>query len=154
MMNAKQLIILITSFSLLLFFACSKDQKEDNADTKSYLDSLIVPHSMKGYELYSWEEGKDWYFSILVGTNRTKTYSEVIANVPSEIHLATVTGIDNLKLVLAQFPENEFITWIGQGRLQSSWGGNYGNLQLPPQKYIDDITQYCSQKKLNLQVTD
>jgi hypothetical protein len=154
MMNAKQLIILIASYSLLLFFACTKDQKEDIADTKSYLDTLSVPHSMKGYELYSWEEGNDWYFSVLAGTNRTKTYSEVISNVPSEIHLVTVSGIDNLKLVLARFPENEFITWIGQGWLQRCWGSNYGNLQLPPQKYIDDITQYCIQKNLIIQVSD
>ncbi len=109
---------------------------------------------MKGYELYSWSESNEWYFSILVGTNSIKTYSEVISNVPREIHLVTVKGIDNLKLVLARFPENEFITWIGRGWLQRCWGSNYENLQLPPQKYIDDISQYCSQKKLNLLVTD
>lgn len=124
------------------------------ANTMSYLDTLIVPHSMKGYELYSWQEGNEWYFSILVGTNRIKTYAEVISIYPTEIHLITGTGIASLKLVLAKFPEDEYITWIGQGWLQSCWSDNFGNLRLPPQNIIDDITQYCSQEKLNLQVTD
>lgn len=153
-MKTKLLSIPLTFLCLLLSFACAKDQDEENTDTKSYIDTLIVPHSMKGYELYSWPEGNKWYFSMLLGTNRTKTYSEVVSNIPSEIHVGTVTGTDNLKLVLARFPENEFITWMGRGWLQSCWGSNYENLQLPPQKYIDDISQYCDQKKLNLLVTD
>jgi hypothetical protein len=153
-MKTKQILSLLTIVSLLLFIACTKDNKEEKANTKSDFDTLIVPYSMKGYELYSWPEGNQWYFSILVGTNRIKTYNEVTSNIHSEIHLITVKGIDNLKLVLARFPENEYITLIGKGWLQSCWGGNYGNLQLPPQNFIDDITLFCSQKKLNLQVTD
>jgi hypothetical protein len=153
-MKTKQALILSVSLNFLLFLACTKDNQDEKAVPKSYLDTLIVPHSIKGYELYSWSEGNDWHFSVLVGTNRTKTYLEVISNSPSEIHLVTVTGTNNLKLVLARFPEKEFITWIGQGWLQSCWGSNYGNLQLPPQNYIDDITQYCIQKKLIVQVLD
>lgn len=148
-----------TRFLLLLVLpwiciACNKEQKEEQAITKSDFDTLNVPHLMKGYEIYSWPEGTKWYFSVMVGTNRIKTYAEVISTTPSEIHLITVTGIENLKMVLARFPENEYITWMGKGWLQSAWGSNFGNLRLPPQNYIDDITQFCTQKKLNLQVTD
>jgi hypothetical protein len=153
-MKTKQILFLSISVSLLLFTACHKEKMEEPADTKSDFDTLVVLHSMKGYELYSWTEGNKWYFSVLVGTNRIKTYAEVVSNTPSEIHLITVAEIDDLKLVLARFPENEDITWKGKGWLQSAWGSNYGNLQLPPQNYIDDITQFCAQKKLNLQVTD
>src|ERR1051325_1013820 len=35
------------------------------------------PESMKGYELYSWKEGKQWKFSLLIGTNRDKTLEEI-----------------------------------------------------------------------------
>jgi hypothetical protein len=153
-MKTLQILILLTSFSLLLLVACKKDTNEVKTNTDNYFDTLIVPHQTKGYEIYSWPEGKVWYFSIMVGTNRIKTYSEVISNTPSDIHLITVTGIDDLKLVLARFPENENITLIGEGWLQSSWGSNYGNLQLPSQQYIDEITQVCTQRKLNLLVTD
>jgi len=153
-MKAKQLFILYTSLGLLFFIACTKDNRDEKINTRSYLDTLIVPHSLKGYEIYSWPEGNNWYFSILTGTNRIKTYAEVISTNPADLHLITVSGIDSLKLVLVKFPGNEYITWIGEGWLHSCWGGNYGNLQLPPQNYIDIITQYCSQKQLNLQVTE
>jgi len=153
-MKTKKLMVFLSSFILLLFVACKNDNNEEETVGASYLDTLIVPHSFKGYELYSWPEGNKWYFSILVGTNRIKTYNEVISSIPSEINLITVVGIDTLKLALARFPENEYITWIGQGWLQNTWGGNYGNLQLPPQNFIADITQFCNQKNLNLQVTD
>jgi hypothetical protein len=153
-MKTKHILFLLLSGSLLLFTACNKENKEEQANRKSDFDTLVVPHSMKGYELYSWPEGNIWYFSVLAGTNRTKTYAEVISNTPSEIHLITVTGIETLKLVLDRFPENEDITWIGKGWLQSAWGSGYGNLQLPPQNNVDDITNFCAQKKLNLQVTD
>ena len=33
--------------------------------------------SMKGYELYSWQEGDQWKFSLLIGTNRDKTLEEI-----------------------------------------------------------------------------
>jgi hypothetical protein len=154
-MKTKQLLILIASFSLLLLYsACKKYLKEDKPTLMSSVDTLNVPHQMKGYEIYSWPEGNEWYFSIMVCTNRIKTYSEVISTNPSGVHLITVARIDTLKLVLAKFPENEYITLIGQGWLQSCWGGNYGNLQLPPQNYIDQIAQFCAEKKLILQVTD
>lgn len=153
-MKAKQIFFLFSSIIFLLFVACTKDSKQDKPITKSYLDTLTVTHSMKGWELYSWQEGNDWYFSVMVGTNRTKTYEEVISHEPADVHLITVNGIDSLKLVLAKFPEDEYITWIGKGWLQTCWGGNYGNLQLPQQNYIDDITQFCILEKLNLQVTD
>lgn len=153
-MKTKQAFILSVSLSFLFLLSCAKENNDENAARKAFFDALVIPHSMKGYELYSWPEGNEWYFSILAGTNRTKTYAEVISKAPSEIHLITVTGVDNLKSALAQFPENEHITWIGRGWLQSCWGSNYGNLQLPAQNYIDEITKYCTQKKLNLQLTD
>lgn len=153
-MKTKQILTLLFTLVLLLFIACTKDAKEQSSDVKNDLDTLQVPHEMKGYEIYSWQEGNAWYFSVLVGTNRTKTYAEVTSTNPSAGHLIIVAGLNNIKLVLARFPENEYVTLIGEGWLQSSWGGNYGNLQLPPQNYIDDISQLCSQKKLNLQVTD
>ncbi len=153
-MRSNQVIILLAVFILLFIEACTNENEEPSPALNNFLDTLVVPHEMKGYELYSWPEGNDWYFSVMVGTNRTKTYAEVISANPSAVHLITVTGIDTLKLVLNKFPENEYITWIGEKWLQSSWGGNFGNLQLPPKNYIDEIANFCNQKKLNLQVTE
>ncbi len=37
----------------------------------------IIPKSLKGYELYSWQKGNDWFFSLVVGTNRNKSVAEI-----------------------------------------------------------------------------
>lgn len=99
-------------------------------------------HLMKGWELYSWPEGNDWKYSILPGTNRAKSYKEVTAN------KTTVAGKDSLKLMLDQFPANEYISWIV--RVQ----GDGGNLALPDQATIDEIKNYASQKELELHVAN
>ncbi|HEY79044.1 MAG TPA: hypothetical protein G4O09_08030 [Dehalococcoidia bacterium] len=38
-----------------------------------------LTHSMKGYELYSWEEDNQWHFTLITGTNRTKMMEEIIS---------------------------------------------------------------------------
>ena len=136
-----------------MFGACTKDKNENTEIKKSYLDTLTVTHSMKGWEIYSWPSGNERSYSILVGTNRIKSYEEV-TDEQSAMHLITVRGVDTLKLVLDRFPEAEYILLISQAWLQNNWGGNYGNLCLPPKNAIDDISVFCTQKKLNLHVTD
>jgi hypothetical protein len=153
-MKARLIYILLFFFSMLLYWACAKDTMDNTSNPKNSIDTITVTHSMKGWELYSWPAGNEWYYSLMVGTNRIKTYAEVTSAEASALHLITVIGIDTLKLVFAKFPENEYITWIGKGWLESSWGGNYGNLQLPPQNTIEEITQFCNQKKLNLQLAN
>lgn len=105
-------------------------------------ESASFAHLMKGYELYSWAKGDDWSYSILPGTNRIKSYKEVIAN------KTTVVGKDSLKLLLDKFPTNEYISWIG--RVQ----GDGGNLALPDQNTIDEIKNYASQKELDFHVVN
>ncbi len=152
-MRDKLKLFILLSLIHFLFMECTKDNHTDGVSVKSYIDTLTVPHSAKGWELYSWSNGNEWNYSILIGTNRIKTFEEVTLSNSTGVHLITVTGIDSLELVLTRFPEGEFITWIGEGWLESSWGVNYGNLKLPPQKLIDEITVFCKQKKLILQVT-
>jgi hypothetical protein len=38
-----------------------------------------LPHSMKGYELYSWSQDGEWHFTLITGTNRNKTLEEIIS---------------------------------------------------------------------------
>lgn len=106
----------------------------------SKLDTITFAPSMKGWELYSWASGNDFKYSILMGTNRNKTYNEVITN---EI---AVTGKDSLKMLLDKFPAKEEIFWKGQGT------GEWENLSFPDQKTVGEIKNYCLQKELNLHV--
>ncbi len=150
-MKTKLIFLPAVLFSLFLSVTCTKDNAPGPAPST---DTLTVTHSMKGWELYSWQEGGSWHFSVLTGTNRLKTLAEVKSEAnTSGVHLITVEGIDLLKQVLGKFPENEYITWIGQGWLKTCWGENYGDLQLPPTPMVDDVAQFCIQKKINLQMT-
>jgi hypothetical protein len=131
----------------IILTACSKDETQEPGH-RIDINSLAFEYAMKGWELYSWLNGDDWNYSILIGTNRLKSYEEVVNN---EI---VVTGKDLLKLVLDRFPAGETITWIGRGWLERCWDDDYKNLSLPPQEIIDEITQHCIEHSLILIVTD
>ena len=59
-------------------------------------------HEVKGWELYSIDEGDRWSFALLPGTNRLKTAMEV--------HAAAVDA-DQLLRNLARLPRGEFVAW-------------------------------------------
>jgi hypothetical protein len=103
---------------------------------------------MKGWELYSWPNGNDWNYSILIGTNRLKSYEEVTTN------QIIVFGKDSLKLLIDKFPENEQLFWIGREWLERCWGSNYGDLSLPDENTINEIKEYCVQKKIVLGISN
>jgi len=148
----KNLQILII-FSLILvsstLIKCSKGNNNEmhpvdliNPDTISFY------HSLKGWELYSWPNGNNWNYSILAGTNRTKSYNEVTTN------KIVVFGLDSLKMLLDKFPEGEYIFWIGKEWLERCWESNYGDLSLPDNKTINELKEYCTDKKLVLGISD
>lgn len=81
---------------------------------------------MKGYELYSWKEDGQWYFSILVGTNREKTLDEI------QSPEASLKGMEELQPVLESIPAGQFVTWMsGEG------------LAFPPDETIRQVEQVC-----------
>lgn len=136
---------------VLVVVGCS--EKDNDLGTVSGLDNLTVTPSMKGWELYSWPESNTWKFSFLIGTNRIKTLSEVTTSYGAA-NLIRVTGVDSAKMVLNKFPAGEDIILIGPGWLQSAWGGQYGNLQLPPQSMIDDLKSFSQQKQLSFTIAN
>ena len=38
----------------------------------------LLPQSMKGYELYSWQQDNQWNYTLITGTDRDKTTQEII----------------------------------------------------------------------------
>lgn len=152
-MKAHLLSLLVILWSLVIFFACSKNDSQIPEKSGNRINSLQVAHSMKGWEIYSWPEDGNWHFSILVGTNQIKNYEEVTGTKFSDWLLIQVSGTDSLEMVLDRFPANENLSWIGETWLQNCWQNKYGNLQLPPQAVIDGVSAFCIKKKLILQVT-
>lgn len=95
----------------------------------------------KGWELYSWQSGRQWKFSVLVGTNRTKSCSEV-----KDIKVANTLG--QLKKTLLKLESGQEIFWVIR---------NVGNmsdrcdLALPPAPIVKRVKDDC--RKLGLHLT-
>jgi hypothetical protein len=95
------------------------------------------PKSMKGYELYSWQTQREWYFALVVGTNRIKTYEEISS--PG----VRVQGLETLKSELDKLSSGEQVFWSTQ------W---VSNTTLPPGETIDEIRTYCIQRGIKLEI--
>jgi hypothetical protein len=91
------------------------------------------PESMKGYELYSWQEGGQWKFSILVGTNREKTLDEIKAD-ETVFH-----DVEALTAALEQMPAGQYITWSSRE-----------TLSFPPAEIVEQIETICTEQGLIL----
>jgi len=116
-----------------------------------------LPHSGKGYELYSWpaEQGDGWEFTLVTGTNRLKTFEEIVSaeDVVSERGWVKVSasGTEDLKALLGQLPRGERVTWISEEWLEQV-GGQAGNVRLPDKTVISGIERYCRQLGIALSI--
>ena len=113
-----------------------------------------LPHSMKGYELYSWEEEGQWHFTLITGTNRIKTIEEITSkgDFISETGWVKiqVVGADAIKDVLSRLPEGESVFWCDELHIGQS---TETDLQLPPEQIADAIEEYAKQCGLDFVVT-
>jgi hypothetical protein len=93
--------------------------------------------SMKGYELYSWEKDGEWYFSILVGTNREKMLDEI------QSADAALQGVDELKAALESIPAGQYVTWSA-----------LEPLAFPPDDLILQVKEICKDQGLELGIAE
>jgi hypothetical protein len=92
---------------------------------------------MKGWELYSWQMEGEWHFSLVVGTNRLKTFEEVSS--PD----VRVRGIEALKMELDRLARGEQVFWLEQ-RVQG--------MERPPDEMTEAIQTYCAERGIRLEV--
>jgi hypothetical protein len=113
-----------------------------------------LPHSMKGYELYSWSEDGQWHFTLITGTNRIKTIEEITSkeDFVSETGWVKiqVVGADAIKDVLSRLLEGESVFWGDELHIGQS---TETDLQLPPEQIADAIEEYAKQCGLDFVVT-
>ena len=93
------------------------------------------PASMKGYELYSWQDGGQWKFSVLVGTNREKTVEEI------KSADMVLSGVNELTSALEKIPAGQYITWSARE-----------TLSFPPEDIRSQVEQVCQDKGLILNI--
>ena len=94
--------------------------------------------SMKGWELYSWEEQGSWHFALLPGTNRLKTDREILKSKEA------VGGVKALEGRLGRLAKGQEIFW---GKCDAA------PFSCPPQDTIAQIEQICAEKGLTLHLT-
>jgi hypothetical protein len=115
-----------------------------------------LPRSMKGYELYSWSEDSQWHFTLITGTNRTKTMEEIISNEDfiSEAGWVQiqVVGADAIKDVLSRLPQSESIFWCDELHIGQTTGTNI-NIQLPPEQITEVIKEHAERCGLKFAIT-
>ena len=103
--------------------------------TASQPTATPFPESMKGYELYSWQDGGQWKFSILVGTNREKTLDEIRS---ADVALS---GVDALTSTLEKIPAGQYVTWSSRE-----------TLSFPPDDILSQVKQVCQDRGLILNI--
>jgi len=150
-MNASSKITALSILAFCMAFSsCSKEpvNREEEIDLLAF-DTITLEPSMKGWELYSWPDRNNYSHSLLPGTNRLKTYDEVISN------KYVVFGTDSLKMLLARLPENENIFWIGRDWLERCWGVQpFEDLVLPVPLIVKEIEEFCKERGLELSVSE
>lgn len=135
----------LTALLLSLVTGC------ENSELQEPVRSLaLLPVSMKGYELYSWKTDGYWNYTLITGTNRNKSYDEIVAigNTESDEWVKiTVRDLNNLKPLLSRLQASETITWINASNRVEGFS-------LPSITTVFQIQNYCSTLDVNLQVVE
>ena len=113
-----------------------------------------LPRSLKGYELYSWLQDGQWHFTLITGTNRTKTMEEITSGEDyiSEAGWVNVhvVGVDAIKEVLSRLPQNESVGWCDELHVGKA---TETDLQLPLEQIVDTIKELAKRCGLDFVVT-
>jgi hypothetical protein len=119
-----------------------------------------LPHSMKGYELYSWCEADEgnWYYTLITGTNRLKTLEEVRAGTetvhPDGWVRIMVRGEGSLKTLLRRLSQGEQVTWIGPEWLNQVGAGQemIETISQPDTATLAELKGLCEALGVHLEV--
>ena len=113
-----------------------------------------LPRSLKGYELYSWEEEGQWHFALITGTNSIKTLEEITSEEDfiSETGWVKiqVVGADAIKDVLGHLPEGESVFWCDELHIGQPTETDF---QLPPEQITHAIEEYANLRGLDFAIT-
>ncbi len=123
--------ILLAALLFLLMPACS--------GVTAPITSLL-PRAMKGYELYSWQQGGAWHFTLITGTNRAKNAEEITSGgstiSPDGWVNIQVTGQNAILDALRRVPAGTWVAWMGRPTCGETGGLDFG---IPPQEVVDAI---------------
>jgi hypothetical protein len=139
----KRALIKLSTLSLLLFvlafLGCQGKIVPPALPTPqpAIMPFTTLEPSMKGWELYSWQKQGEWYFALVLGTNRLKTASEILA---SE---GAVVGAEGIENELLRLPNGEQVFW---------GSGGMPEFRFPPADTVQALQDFCVRHGLALTV--
>ena len=112
----------------------------------------LLPRSLKGYELYVWEEAGVVRLTLVTGTNREKQLEEIVSkdsNLSSDGWFkGTVEGLDQGLDLLARLAPGETVIVMSlpveEGEIDLE------TYQSPPTEVFTEIAEFCREKGLEL----
>jgi len=111
------------------------------------------PLAFKGYELLTWQKDGAWVFTLLAGTNRQKSFDEILTAEntfsTTELFKVTVIGADSFKELINHLPKSEWITWGGMV-LQGEVSSSTLYFTYPPNEIVDELIKYCKDRGITL----
>lgn len=114
-----------------------------------------LPHSMKGYELYSWQLDGQWHFTLITGTDRTKTMDEIVTGddvVRSDGWVVLhALGEQAAKVLMDRVPAGEFVIW-NAGHIVNPDNQATMTFTYPPDATVNDIKSYAEKLGLDFNV--
>ena len=154
MKNISLLIAAILMFcNILLLSSCSSRISTPTPDNSKQ----SIPPSMKGYEIYSWEEEGQWVFKLMTGTNRQKSIEEIMSNSETIQDDAWVNikinGVDDLKTILEKLTKGDSLFWLSTKHIVYT-ADQANPIVFPPDAMIDDILELCKQIGVDLVISE
>jgi hypothetical protein len=105
--------------------------------------------AVKGYELFSWKVKNHWYYSLLPGTNRPRTYEEITA--PGVVRRDAA----GLKAELEKLSKGEVVVWMADAPAgaSKSAAGQVLNVKHPSRTRIKKIKAICHKLGIRLRLS-
>jgi hypothetical protein len=111
------------------------------------------PDSMKGYELVSWQEDGDWWFTLVTGTNRQKSFEELTSPqswiIPDEFIKVTTSSLTDLKGIIERMPSESELLWGGM-ELSGEVAETATYFTYPPTEIQNEIAGWCDKYRIKL----
>jgi hypothetical protein len=145
-----KLILIAIALVALLLSSCSKPEEPKVA----HPPDALLPMSDKGYELYSWRLGREWYHTLVTATDRAKTLEEITSgeNIVGETSVSlTLRGIHDLEATIERLPARTAIAWIGPRALRQR-GTRAGIIHLPSRRHLAQVRMMCDDMGVDMQV--
>jgi hypothetical protein len=114
-----------------------------------------LPAGLKGYELYSWQADREWYFTLSSGTNRAKRVQEITSgenDIANDRVKVTVQGVHDVELILERIPPDARVAWMGPQAIKKR-GDKPGVVALPSRRVVEDIKAHCDEQGVRLEVS-